>query len=234
MTGPTLSDAPGSFTRFREMRQCPQCHADTSGRRACPLCELEFDDALVDRVQRAAHAQLKRQIIAVALAVYTAFLVIGTGSIAYALGKRANTVAARLTARATDAQTLHDFRALPADMQRNLHALMIRNLFAPGILPVAGVRFTQIPVDPAHAPTGEISDLTLVASSDSGWKQRTLDERQVMLTALSRVHQRYLADVGLPDTTHYAVAIAVASLDPSAPLRYLAIRMRDGQGRIAP
>ncbi|MBW7932074.1 MAG: hypothetical protein H3C62_00405 [Gemmatimonadaceae bacterium] len=224
----TVADDPtdARFTLHPEVRECPRCEAPTWGHAECASCGLTLDDRTLESYRARAVAARQWQSLALGALVIAVVCTVAGAAAGYALGARGSDVAARNATRTSAQETATVFRALPRQARFQLHATQLQFLFAPEVLEPAAIRFSPVAVPNQPKPAGT-DDLTFVARSDSGWRQLTPDERQLLLVALVRKHQAFLGLAGAADSARCAVVMATRLPDGSE--RILAIRDRRGQ-----
>ncbi len=214
-----------AFNQHAEVRECPRCTAETWGRPECPACGLVLDDATLESYATRVAQGKRTQLLALAAIGIALFAGFGGIAFGYALGKRSVVVerAATMAVRAEETATV--FRALPRRVRFQLHATQLQVLYAPAVLTPGAIRFSPVTV-PAQEKPRNTDDLTFVARSDSGWRQLSSEERQLLLVALVRKHQAFLGLAGA-DSTACAVVLAARQADGTE--RILAMRDRRGQ-----
>jgi hypothetical protein len=218
-------DVTPTFSMHTSWRECPRCAAETHGRRECPTCTLLLDDATLEAHATRLRDHSRRQQLALAGIALVTFTTIAAGGVGFRLGAR-SVVAASIADSVTGATAQRRYwQSLPAQTRFQLHAQQLQLLFNPKVATIAAIDFKPVSLPDQPARPG-VPDLTVVFQSDSAWRTLAKDERQVMLTALSRTHQSFLAFSGLRDTLQYAVM--VKSRVPGDADRILALRDRNG------
>ena len=217
--------AEPSFSRHVGWRECPRCASETHGRRQCPTCELILDDATLEAHTARLQANTRRQRLVLGILALVSITAVAAGGLGFRLGARSIVAASLADSVTGESARQRYFRSLPAQTRFQLHATQLQLLFNPAVATIAAIDFKPIGLTDQPAHPG-VPDLTVTFASDSAWRTLAQDQRQVMLTVISKTHQSFLSFSGVRDTLQYAVM--VKSRVPGAVDRVLAIRDRNG------
>jgi len=217
----------GEYSRHHEWQHCPRCRGETFGRRACPLCGLDLNDATLAAAEAGVQRARTRQRLGLAAIGLVLLTALSFGALGFKLGARSVVVGAFADSVMSEAGMRHYFQRLPPQTRFQLHATQLQVIFdVHRVGAIAAIDFKPVPI-PQQPATAGVPDLTITFKSDSGWLALAPDERQLVVATFAKKHQAFLAFSGLRDTTDFAVI--VRSREGTPPDRVLAMRNRKGE-----